>query len=154
MAATQGQSAPATTRDRYQDWRQRSAERRVARTLEVLQFGILNIDKPFVIDAPIQLMATYVDSTGTQLTLDGVQVVDVSAQVLYPCRDGLVQLHPGQDQLLFGTTPNGALAYIRIRELTPLTRDLEAFTFPMRIARLDDLSPEAVIDLLLPEEKT
>ena len=135
-------------------WRQRSAERRVARTLEVLQFGILNIDKPFVIDAPIQLMATYVDSTGTQLTLDGVQVVDVSAQVLYPCRDGLVQLHPGQDQLLFGTTPNGALAYIRIRELTPLTRDLEAFTFPMRVARLDDLSPEAVIDLLLPEEKT
>ena len=133
-------------------WRQRSAERRVARTLEVLQFGILNIDKPFVIDAPIQLMATYVDSTGTQLTLDGVQVVDVSAQVLYPCRDGLVQLHPGQDQLLFGTTPDGALAYIRIRELDPLTRDLEAFTFPMRVARLDNLSPEAVIDLLLPEE--
>jgi hypothetical protein len=135
-------------------WRQRSAERRVARTLEVLQFGILNIDKPFVIDAPIQLMATYVDSTGTQLTLDGVQVVDVSAQVLYPCRDGLVQLHPGQDQLLFGTTPDGALAYIRMREIDPLTRDLEAFTFPMRVARLDDLSPEAVIDLLLPEGKT
>lgn len=134
------------------DWRQRSAERRVSRTLEVLQFGILNIDKPFVIDAPVQLMATYVDSTGTQLTLDGVQVVDVSAQVLYPCRDGLVQLHPGQDQLLFGTTLDGALAYIRIRELDPLTRDLEAFTFPMRVARLDDLSPEAVIDLLLPEE--
>ena len=36
----------------------------------------------------------------------------------------------------------------------PLTRDLEAFTFPMRVARLDDLSPEEVIDLLLPEEKT
>lgn len=135
-------------------WRQRSAERRVNRTLEVLQFGILNIDKPFVIDAPIQLMATYVDSTGTQLTLDGVKVVDVSAQVLYPCRDGLVQLHPGQDQLLFGTTPDGALAYIRMREIDLLTRDLEAFTFPMRVARLDDLSPEAVIDLLLPEEKT
>ena len=134
------------------DWRQRSAERRVSRTLEVLQFGILNIDKPFVIDAPVQLMATYVDSTGAQLTLDGVQVVDVSAQVLYPCRDGLVQLHPGQDQLLFGTTSDGALAYIRIRELTPLTRDLEAFTFPMRVARLDALSPEAVIDLLLPPE--
>ena len=45
-------------------------------------------------------------------------------------------------------------AYIRMREIDPLTRDLEAFTFPMRVARLDDLSPEAVIDLLLPEEKT
>ncbi|HBP44352.1 MAG TPA: hypothetical protein DD635_00495, partial [Flavobacteriales bacterium] len=93
------------------------------------------------------------DSTGAQITLDKVQVVDISAQVLYPCRDGLVQLHPGQDQLLFGTTPDGALAYIRIRELDPLTRDLEAFTFPMRVAQLDDLSPEVVIELLLPEEK-
>lgn len=37
---------------------------------------------------------------------------------------------------------------------TLMTRDLEAFTFPMPVARLDDLSPEAVIDLLLPEEKT
>lgn len=134
------------------DWRQRSAERRVTRTLEVLQFGILNIDKPFVVEAPVQLFATYIDSTGTPLTLDGMQVVDVSAQVLYPCRDGRVQLYPGQDQLLFGTTPDGALAYIRIRELGPLTKDLETFTFPMRVARLDNLSPEAVIDLLLPPE--
>ena len=46
------------------------------------------------------------------------------------------------------------MAYIRMRELDPLTRDLEAFTFPMRVARLDDLSPDEVIDLLLPEEKT
>ena len=136
------------------DWRQRSAERRVTRTLEVLQFGILNIDKPFVLDAPVQLMATYVDSTGTKLTLEGVQVVDVSAQVLYPCRDGLVQLHPRQDQLLFGTTPSGALAFVRTRDLGPLSRDLEAFTFPMRVARLDNLSPEAVIDLLLPPESS
>ena len=71
-------------------------------------------------------------------------------QILSTFRSHL--LHPGQDQLLFGTTPDGALAYIRIRELDPLTRDLEAFTFPMLVARLDDLSPEAVIDLLLPEE--
>jgi len=118
----------------------------------VLQFGILNIDKPFVVEAPVQLFANYIDSTGTPLTLDGMQVVDVSAQVLYPCRDGRVQLYPGQDQLLFGTTPDGALAYIRIRELGPLTKDLETFTFPMRVARLDNLSPEAVIDLLLPPE--
>ena len=55
--------------------------------------------------------------------------------------DGLVQLQASP------------LAYIRIRELTPLTRDLEAFTFPMRVARLDALSPEAVIDLLLPPEE-
>ena len=59
----------------------------------------------------------------------------------------------GRDPDLYSPTPDGALAYIRMREIDLLTRDLEAFTFPMRVARLDDLSPEAVIDLLLPEEK-
>ena len=129
-----------------------------AARLEVLQFGILNIDKPFVIDAwrsnslPTSKHATEALSKLTRTT-DCKTDAPNQSRLVPKCRDGLVEAHPGQDQLLSGTTPDGALAYIRIRELDPLTRDLEAFTFPMRVARLDDLSPEAVIDLLLPEEK-
>ena len=133
------------------DWRQRSADKRVSRTLAVLQFGILNIDKPTVIDAPVNLMATFVDSTGTELALENLQVVDLTSQILYPCRDNRVQLYPGQRQVLLGTTPTGDLAYVRAYEISGLSRSLERYTFPVQVARLDDLSPDAVLDLLLPE---
>ena len=132
------------------EWRQRSADKRVLRTLEVLQFGILNIDKPYLIDAPAQLMASYVDSLGIALPLKNVQVMDISNQVLYPCLDGKVALHPMRNQVLFGTTHTNDLAYIHIRELTAITRGTRAFTFEMNIARLEDLSPDALFDLLIP----
>lgn len=134
------------------EWRQRSAEKRVSRTLAVLQFGILNIDKPTVIDAPVNLMATFVDSTGTELALQNLQVVDLTSQILYPCRDNRVQLHPTQRQVLLGTTPTGDLAYVRAYELSGLSRSLERYTFPVQVARLDDLSPQAVLDLLIPAD--
>ena len=31
-------------------------------------------------------------------------------------------------------------------------RSLERYTFPVQVARLEDLSPDAVIDLLIPAE--
>ena len=31
-------------------------------------------------------------------------------------------------------------------------RSLERYTFPVQVARLDDLSPDAVLDLLMPAE--
>ena len=100
-----------TRENEFASWRQKSADRRVTRTLEVLQFGILNIDKPYVLDAPVELMASYTDSLGAPLLLENLQVMDISSRVLYPCKNERVQLHPMQKQVLFGTTPSGDLAF-------------------------------------------
>mgnify|MGYP001055988549 FL=1 len=139
-----------TRENELASWRQKSADRRVTRTLEVLQFGILNIDKPYVIDAPVELMASYTDSLGAPLLLENLQVMDIGSRVLYPCKNERVQLHPMQKQVLFGTTPSGDLAFVHIHEIKELNASMTAYKFPMRIARKEELSPEALVDLLLP----
>jgi hypothetical protein len=139
-----------TRENELASWRQKSADRRVTRTLEVLQFGILNIDKPYVIDAPVELMASYTDSLGAPLLLENLQVMDISSRVLYPCKNERVQLRPMQKQVLFGTTPSGDLAFVHIHEIKELNASMTAYKFPMRIARKEELSPEALVNLLLP----
>ncbi len=139
-----------TRENELASWRQKSADRRVTRTLEVLQFGILNIDKPYVIDAPVELMASYTDSLGAPLLLENLQVMDISSRVLYPCKNERVQLHPMQKQVLFGTTSSGDLAFVHINEIKELNASMTAYKFPMRIARKEELSPEALVNLLLP----
>jgi hypothetical protein len=55
-----------------------------------------------------------------------------------------------QKQVLFGTTPSGDLAFVHINEIKELEASMTSYRFPMRIARKEELSPEALVDLLLP----
>jgi len=49
--------------------------------------------------------------------------------------------------------PFTSLGVLKLKHLswTGLSRSLERYTFPVQVARLDDLSPDALLDLLLPE---
>lgn len=136
------------------EWSKRSAEKRVHRTLQVLQFGILNIDKPYVIDAPVKLLASYLDSTQTEIQLQNVQVIDLTNQVLYPSSENLVAIHPRMNQVLFGTTASGHLAYAHIRDFSDINAAVKSFSFPMKIVHLEQITPEALIDLIIPPEST
>ena len=133
-----------------QAWRQRSAEKRVMRTLEVLAFGVLNIDKPFAIDAPVQLMATFENAQGAPLELTNLKIIDMDSRVLYPCASKRVPFNPNQRQLLIGVTADQQLAYVDIRALSGISGDLESFTFPMTVVPQEELTVDAITDILIP----
>ena len=133
-----------------QAWRQRSAEKRVMRTLEVLAFGVLNIDKPFAIDAPVQLMATFENAQGAPLELTNLKIIDMDSRVLYPCASKRVPFNPNQRQLLIGVTADQQLAYVDIRALSGISGDLESFTFPMTVVLQEELTVDAITDILIP----
>ncbi len=105
---------------------------KIIRTLEVNQFGLVNLDYPHVYPKGAKLDASFVDENGKALDLKQVVLVEMGVNALYRYTK-TIHFNPESQNVLWGLTEDNKLAYFTIEDFKALKARSGEVVFKMRV---------------------
>ena len=105
---------------------------KIMRTLEVNQFGLVNLDYPHVYPKGAKLDASFVDENGKALDLKQVVLVEMGVNALYRYTK-TIHFNPESQNVLWGLTEDNKLAYFTIEDFKALKARSGEVVFKMRV---------------------
>ncbi|WP_150111940.1 hypothetical protein [Flavobacterium sasangense] len=105
---------------------------KIMRTLEVNQFGLVNLDYPHVYPKGAKLDASFVDENGKPIVLKQVVLVELGVNALYRYTK-TVHFNPESQNILWGITEDGKLAYFTASDFKNLEARSGEVVFKMRV---------------------
>jgi hypothetical protein len=94
---------------------------KITRTLEVNQFGFVNLDYPTSYPTGVVLPAVFADINGNKLSLRNIVLIEKDINAIYRYKD-VIKFNPDKDNILCGITEDNKLAYIKKDELAKHTK--------------------------------
>lgn len=95
---------------------------KITRTLEVNQFGFVNLDYPTSYPTGVELPAVFADTNGNKLLLRNIVLIEKGTNAIYRYKD-VIKFNPDKDNILCGITEDNKLAYIKRDELAKHTKN-------------------------------
>jgi hypothetical protein len=95
---------------------------KITRTLEVNQFGFVNLDYPSSYPTGVELPAVFADTNGNKLLLHNIVLIEKGTNAIYRYKD-VIKFNPEKDNILCGITEDNKLAYIKKYELAKHTKN-------------------------------
>lgn len=95
---------------------------KITRTLEVNQFGFVNLDYPTSYPTGVELPAVFADINGNKLSLRNIVLIEKGTNAIYRYKD-VIKFNPDKDNILCGITEDNKLAYIKKDELAKHTKN-------------------------------
>lgn len=95
---------------------------KITRTLEVNQFGFVNLDYPTSYPTGVELPAVFVDTNGKKLLLRNIVLIEKGTNAIYRYKD-VIKFNPDKDNILCGITDDNKLAYIKKVDLAKYTKN-------------------------------
>lgn len=105
---------------------------KIIRTLEVNQFGLVNLDWPHVYPKGAKVVASFVDENGKPIVLKQVVLVELGVNALYRYTK-TVHFNPESQNILWGITEDGKLAYFTASDFKNLEARSGEVVFKMRV---------------------
>lgn len=105
---------------------------KIIRTLEVNQFGLVNLDWPHAYPKGAKVAASFVDENGNALSLKQVVLVELGVNALYRYTK-TVHFNPESQNILWGMTEDGKLAYFTASDFKNLEARSGKVVFKMRV---------------------
>jgi hypothetical protein len=109
-----------------------TGSKKIMRTLEVNQFGVVNLDYPHVYPKGAKLDASFVDENGKALDLKQVVLVEMGVNALYRYTK-TIHFNPESQNVLWGLTEDNKLAYFTIEDFKALKARSGKVVFKMRV---------------------
>jgi hypothetical protein len=109
-----------------------SGEEKIVRVFQINGFGIWNTDCPMSYPQGAALTAKYQDKSGKSIQLGNVVLVEKERNAIFQITD-LIRFNPQKENLLFGVTPDGKLAYIKPDEFKKIKQTKGNYTFVMDV---------------------
>jgi hypothetical protein len=103
---------------------------KITRTLEVNQFGFVNIDYESSYPIGVELKPNFVDANGKKIELKNVALIEKETNAIYRYANK-IKFNPEKTNIIFGITANNKLAYIKNKELKELSNT--SISIPMKI---------------------
>lgn len=106
--------------------------RKILRTLEINQFGLVNLDYPHSYPKGANLEVTYVDENGYVIDLKQVVLVEMGVNALYRYTK-TIYFNPESQNILWGLTKHDKLAYFTIEDFKALKKHSGKVKLKMRV---------------------
>ena len=103
---------------------------KITRTLEVNQFGFVNIDYESSYPIGVELKPNFVDANGKKIELKNVALIEKETNAIYRYANK-IKFNPEKTNIIFGITADNKLAYIKNKELKELSNT--SISIPMKI---------------------
>ena len=124
-----------------------TGSRKIMRTLEVNQFGVVNLDYPHVYPKGAKVEASFVDDNGNPIVLKQVVLVELGVNALYRYTK-TVHFNPESQNILWGMTEDGKLAYFRVSDFKNLKERSGKVVFKMRVHPEDLKTYDDIMNVL------
>lgn len=105
---------------------------KIMRTLEVNQFGLVNLDWPHAYPKEAKVEASFVDENRKALDLKQVVLVEMGVNALYRYTK-TIHFNPESQNVLWGLTEDNKLAYFTIEDFKALKARSGEVVFKMRV---------------------
>lgn len=105
---------------------------KIMRTLQVNQFGVVNLDWPHMYPKGAKVAASFVDENGKPIVLKQVVLVELGVNALYRYTK-TVYFNPESQNILWGMTEDGKLAYFTASDFEKLKDYSGEVVFKMRV---------------------
>ena len=105
---------------------------KIMRTLQVNQFGLVNLDWPHAYPKEAKVEASFVDENGKALDLKQVVLVEMGVNALYRYTK-TIHFNPESQNILWGMTEDGKLAYFTASDFKNLEARSGKVAFKMRV---------------------
>ena len=105
---------------------------KIMRTLQVNQFGLVNLDWPHVYPKGAKVEASFVDDNGNPIVLKQVVLLELGVNALYRYTK-TVHFNPESQNILWGMTEDGKLAYFTASDFKNLEARSGKVAFKMRV---------------------
>jgi hypothetical protein len=109
-----------------------SGEEKIFRVFQINGFGIWNADCPLSYPQGAALTAKYQDNSGKSIQLENVVLIEKERNAIFRITD-LIRFNPQKENLLFGVTPDGKLAYFKPDEFKKIIQTKGEYTFVMNV---------------------
>ncbi len=114
---------------------------KITRTLEVNQFGFVNLDYPTSYPKGVELPAVFTDINGNKLLLRNIVLIEKGTNAIYRYKD-VIKFNPYKDNILCGITEDNKLAYIKKDELAKHTKNskrIKMHLFEGKLTKYEDV---------------
>ena len=105
---------------------------KIMRTLEVNEFGVVNLDYPHMYPEGAKLDASFVDENSKALNLKQVVLVEMGVNALYRYTN-TIHFNPESQNVLWGLTEDNKLAYFSIEDFKALKARTGKVVLKMRV---------------------
>lgn len=105
---------------------------KIMRTLEVSNFGIVNLDWPHAYPQGAEVTPIFVDEEENTLSLTNIVLIEKGKNALYRYPNN-IYFNPKEENILIGITKNGLLAYFTANDFKALQTTRGKIVFKMNI---------------------
>lgn len=109
---------------------------KITRTLEVNQFGFVNLDYESSFPNGIELKPNFVDVNGKKLELKNVALIEKETNAIYRYTN-IIKFNPKKTNILIGITNENKLAFIKSKDLNKLTNNSTSIQMNIYENKLD-----------------
>lgn len=124
---------------------------KIIRSLEVNNFGFVNVDRPIDFPQGAIINPNYVDENNNQIPLKEVVLIETGKNALYKYKNE-IKFNPKNDNLLWGLTKEGKLAYFSKEDFKQINQNKGKVTLKMRIHPIKLTSYDEIIAVLFPNK--
>jgi hypothetical protein len=114
---------------------------KITRTLEVNQFGFVNIDYESSYPSGVELKPNFVDADGKKLELKNVALIEKETNAIYRYTNK-IKFNPTKTNILFGITVDNKLAFIKSKDLNKLSNNsttIQMSIYEKKLVSYDDI---------------
>jgi hypothetical protein len=114
---------------------------KITRTLEVNQFGYVNLDYPSSYPRGVELPAIFSDTNGNKLLLHNIVLIEKGTNAIYRYKD-VIKFNTDKDNILCGITEDNKLAYVKKEELakhTKASKKIKMRLFEGKLTKYEDV---------------
>lgn len=125
---------------------------RISRTLQISDFGLINIDKLEMYPSEVDVMAEFIDAEGNSLEVSEVHVLRLSDNALFSSTPARVRFDDRQRNVMIAVLADEQLAYLTEGQLRQerIESDAKSHTFRMSVADGASLTYLDIHALLFP----
>lgn len=124
---------------------------KIIRSLEVNNFGFTNIDRPIDYPQGANINPIYVDQFNNKITLKEVVLVEIGRNSLFRFSNE-IKFNPANDNLLWGLTNEGKLAYLTKENFKLIDKLIGRVTLKMQVHPVELNSYDEIMAVLFPNK--
>jgi hypothetical protein len=119
------------------------------RSMQLNQLGWVNCDIEIPYPTAVDLVAEFIDSSGSAVSVDNLAVLELETRTLFPCKNNRIRLDSHQHNAVFGYV-NGQVAYLDDATISQLTSSVHPKPVMIHTATLSKLQePSSTIAKLI-----
>jgi len=124
---------------------------KILRTLQVNNFGFVNCDRPINYPQGAKILVTYVNANGQEIKLKNVVLIEKGRNALFRYKSE-IKFNPNKENLLWGITKNGKLAYFSTDNFKALAATSGNVTLQMNVHPTELVTYDEIISVLFPNK--